>query len=271
MQAWLIGSTYALNDAVSFNGSSYISLQASNTGNEPDLQPTFWSVLAQEGATGPTGPTGATGATGPTGPTGPTGATGATGATGGTGPMGPIGLTGPIGPTGDTGPAGTTGQNSTIVTGTGILTITPTTTTFALVPGLTQTLTAPSGSVALVNYNVGMYVNSSSDNAAAAAVEFAVFIDSVQSPSTGMVLAAQTLSNCPACGNAPAWSGAMSVLTLTVGSHTIEVRAKRADKPAVPGTTWGTAVNAIVSSDGTETGANEDYIQGRMSVTFIKQ
>ena len=87
-----------------------------------------------------------------------------------------------------------------------------------------------------------------------------------------MVLAAQNgTSGCAACGNKPVWGSAMSVLTLAAGTHTIEVRTKRADKPGAPGTTWGTSANAIVSSDGTETGANEDYIQGRMSVTFIKQ
>lgn len=41
------------------------------------------------GPTGPTGPTGSTGATGPTGPTGQTGATGSTGPTGATGATGP--------------------------------------------------------------------------------------------------------------------------------------------------------------------------------------
>ena len=55
---WLAGTTYNLNDAVSFNGSSYISLQSNNTGNEPDTAPTFWSTLAQEGATGATGAAG---------------------------------------------------------------------------------------------------------------------------------------------------------------------------------------------------------------------
>jgi len=46
MGAWAVGTGYALNDAVSYNGSSYISLQNSNTGNEPDTSPTYWTLLA---------------------------------------------------------------------------------------------------------------------------------------------------------------------------------------------------------------------------------
>jgi Collagen triple helix repeat (20 copies) len=119
--------TYGVGSAVSFNGSSYISLVASNLGNQPDTNTAQWSLLAQEGATGAAGPqgpqgligfTGATGAQGPAGPTGaqgptgPTGTTGPAGATGAIGPQGPIGLTGPTGATGATGlqgPVGLTG------------------------------------------------------------------------------------------------------------------------------------------------------------------
>jgi hypothetical protein len=103
MQSWNNGAAYAVNDAVSFNGSSYIALQP-NTNLEPDLNPTAWSLLAQQGATGPTGATGATGAQGPAGATGATGAQGPTGATGPQGTVGPTGATGAIGPQG---PAGT--------------------------------------------------------------------------------------------------------------------------------------------------------------------
>ena len=42
-------ATYALGDEVSYNGSSYISLQALNTGNQPDSFPLQWSVLAAKG------------------------------------------------------------------------------------------------------------------------------------------------------------------------------------------------------------------------------
>jgi hypothetical protein len=85
--AWSITSTYAQNAAVSYNGSSYVSLVANNTGNEPDTSTSQWSVLAQQGATGPAG------AAGPQGPAGPIGPTGTTGSQGAQGPIGPAGLT----------------------------------------------------------------------------------------------------------------------------------------------------------------------------------
>lgn len=78
-------ANYGLNDAVSYQGSSYLSLAASNHGNTPGLNPAYWSVLAAQGATGAQGPagvTGATGAQGIAGPQGPPGATGAAGAAG---------------------------------------------------------------------------------------------------------------------------------------------------------------------------------------------
>ena len=72
-------TSYAKNDAVSYGGSTYISLTAGNAGNTPPLSPAQWAVLA---AQGPAGPAGAPGAMGPQGPAGPTGATGATGPAG---------------------------------------------------------------------------------------------------------------------------------------------------------------------------------------------
>ena len=61
-------TTYAQGDIVAYNSSSYVSLINSNTGNEPDTNPSDWAVLAAQGPTGDTGATGATGATGPAGP-----------------------------------------------------------------------------------------------------------------------------------------------------------------------------------------------------------
>jgi hypothetical protein len=56
--AWLAGNSYAVQDAVTFAGSTYLAT-AAQTGLEPDLYPAAWSVLAQAGSTGPSGPTGA--------------------------------------------------------------------------------------------------------------------------------------------------------------------------------------------------------------------
>lgn len=119
--AWSNATAYSTGDAVSYNGSSYISLQNANTGNNPATVSAEWSLLAQQGATGATGMIGPQGVQGvqgvqgpigpigPAGPQGATGLTGATGATGATGPVGPIGATGPQGVIGMTGATGATG------------------------------------------------------------------------------------------------------------------------------------------------------------------
>src|SRR5262249_34354823 len=54
---WSSSTGYSINDAVQYNGASYISIQAGSN-HEPDTSPTFWSLLADRGATGPTGPIG---------------------------------------------------------------------------------------------------------------------------------------------------------------------------------------------------------------------
>jgi hypothetical protein len=73
-------TNYGLHDAVSFGGSTYVSLVAGNVGNTPSLTPVEWAVLASQGVAGPAG--------GP-GPAGVPGATGATGGAGAVGPQGP--------------------------------------------------------------------------------------------------------------------------------------------------------------------------------------
>jgi hypothetical protein len=95
---------YELNDIVSFQGSSYISLVAGNVGNTPNASPGQWGVLAL-GAVGIQGPQGLVGPAGPPGLTGPQGATGAAGPMGATGPAGAQGAQGPAGAQGPQGPA----------------------------------------------------------------------------------------------------------------------------------------------------------------------
>jgi hypothetical protein len=108
-QTWSSETTYAVGDAVFYNGSSYISLMAANTDHVPDVSLSDWSLLAQQGAIGTTGPSGPAGVAGPTGATGLTGATGATGSTGSTGFPGPMGIPGNAGATGATGSQGPIG------------------------------------------------------------------------------------------------------------------------------------------------------------------
>jgi Collagen triple helix repeat (20 copies) len=86
-------ANYGLNDVVTFQGSSYISLVSANHGNTPDVSSGQWGVMAL-GAVGAQGPQGLAGATGPPGLTGPAGPTGAVGPTGAAGAVGAPGLPG---------------------------------------------------------------------------------------------------------------------------------------------------------------------------------
>jgi hypothetical protein len=80
--AWSAATAYAVNDAVSAGGSSYICIAAVTGGAGPASDPTHWSLMAQQGAQGPQGTAGATGSQGPQGATGSQGPQGTTGATG---------------------------------------------------------------------------------------------------------------------------------------------------------------------------------------------
>ncbi|MBK8817299.1 MAG: collagen-like protein [Methylococcaceae bacterium] len=106
---WSAATSYAQNDSVFFNGSSYLSLQNSNLNQLPDSNSPFWSLLAQAGATGALGATGPQGTQGETGPIGLQGPAGPQGIQGITGPTGETGATGPVGPTGATGADGVSG------------------------------------------------------------------------------------------------------------------------------------------------------------------
>jgi len=109
---WSSSTTYTQNNAIQYNGSSYVALQG-NTDVRPDTNASVWSLMAQKGDTGATGASGATGETGPRGLQGerglqgPQGLSGTNGPTGATGPQGPQGDPGPTGPQGAGGPAAT--------------------------------------------------------------------------------------------------------------------------------------------------------------------
>ena len=56
--AWASAAVYGVNDAVTFDGSTYLALVA-NANAEPDTSPQAWTVVAQAGGLGPTGASGA--------------------------------------------------------------------------------------------------------------------------------------------------------------------------------------------------------------------
>ena len=84
---------YTQNDAVTYAGSSYISLSDGNLANLPDQSPGVWSMLAAQGATGTAGAAGTAGATGAQGLQGAQGSPGAQGVAGPTGAAGAVGVT----------------------------------------------------------------------------------------------------------------------------------------------------------------------------------
>jgi polyhydroxyalkanoate synthesis regulator phasin len=66
---WDADTSYAADDAVSFNGASWFCINpVTTTGNSnPSVDTTNWALLASQGATGPQGPQGIQGVAGPSG------------------------------------------------------------------------------------------------------------------------------------------------------------------------------------------------------------
>jgi hypothetical protein len=91
--AYSSATTYAQGSAVVYQGSTYQSVSNANLNNLP-TNTTFWTLIAQAGATGVAGATGATGVIGATGATGPQGLVGAQGISGTNGAAGAIGAAG---------------------------------------------------------------------------------------------------------------------------------------------------------------------------------
>jgi hypothetical protein len=91
--AFNASASYAIDNVITYNGSTYVAIAASAGPNNPtpDTNPSAWSVMAEEGAPGAPGAAGAAGAAGSAGSQGPQGIPGASGAPGAAGPQGPAG------------------------------------------------------------------------------------------------------------------------------------------------------------------------------------
>ncbi len=72
-------TNYALHDAVTWQGSTWLSMHDVNHGNTPGVSQADWQLIAAQGATGPAGVQGIQGIAGPTGSVGPQGAIGPAG------------------------------------------------------------------------------------------------------------------------------------------------------------------------------------------------
>jgi len=188
------------------------------------------------GPQGPSGAAGAAGAQGPQGDPGPTGATGAQGPQGDPGPAGAAGATGPQGPTGATGPAGTTGQNATSVNSTALL-VNPA--VFTIVPGMTQTISVPTGSVVLASAQLAVINNTGAANTQCSG-DVAYAVDGIiQGNGYQRVLALNT-----ATANF-VWYSSSVVLPMTSGVHTIGLAAIRNGTNA---TNFGNIAGVVTTS-----------------------
>lgn len=167
------------------------------------------------------------------------------------GDPGPMGDPGGPGPMGD---PGTTGQDIREVYGTGQLTVTSATTSFTLIPGLSQTIDVPADTIVRVDTNGGLQCTAA--GAAFSVVDIALFVDGVASVQGGQrrVVAANTTTVGQMIAN---WSFGRSY-QLAPGNHTFEVRA-------ISGDTTGTAAAANVSS------ASTPLIQGVLTVSLLRR
>lgn len=184
------------------------------------------------------------GGNGPTGPTGPSGATGAAGATGSTG------LTGV---TGATGVSGTTGQDIYEVYGTSQISVGASTTSYTLIPGLTQTINIPANCKVYVSSTGGIQ-STGATSSTYSVVDVGLFVDGNATTSGGQrrIAIANTSALAQLIGN---WSLA-NTYSLSPGNHTFEVKAV--------GGIAGSS-NANVSS------GSAPQLQGVLTVMIIKQ
>jgi sulfur relay (sulfurtransferase) DsrF/TusC family protein len=183
------------------------------------------------------------------GPTGPTGATGPSGANGATGPTGSAGS---IGATGPTGISGTTGQAVTEVYGTSQLVVSSSTTTYTLIPGLTQTITVPANCKVIVNTSGGIQ-STGATSATFSVVDIGLFCDGVVSTTGGQrrIAIANTSALAQLISN---WSF-QQTYNLSASTHTFEVKA---------------ISGAVGSSNANVSSAAAPQLQGVLTVTIIK-
>jgi hypothetical protein len=246
--AWGSGDKY-IQQEVDF-GTGY---QNMGTAQLLSVPYALYAQASGSGFGGSTGATGAIGITGSTGATGTNGSGGVTGVTGAVGNTGVTGSTGSLGNTGSTGPTGTTGQNIYEVYGTGQLVVTTSTTTYTLIPGLTQTINIPANSIVHVETNGGVQ-STGATSTTFSVLDIGIFVDGVVSTSGGQrrLSIANTASLAQLIEN---WSFGRTY-TLSSGNHTFEVKA-------VSGAAGSASAN--VSS------AGAPQLQGVLTVTILKQ
>jgi hypothetical protein len=144
----------------------------------------------------------------------------------------------------------TTGQTSASVFGTAQAIAFITTTTYTLIPGLTQTITVPANARVIISTDGG--VQCSAAGVAFAAVDIGIHVDGVASPQGGQqqIIA----SNTDAVGQMISYWNMTKTYNLAAGTHTIDVRYRDSGNGA--------------TADGNVSGTNP-LIQGTLTVTIL--
>ena len=107
---WDSGTTYNVNDVVSYGGQSYLAL-SSNTNKQPSVWPAIWQVFSAAGTSGSSGTSGSNGTDGSSGSSGSNGSSGSSGSSGSNGSSGTSGATGASGSSGTSGTNGSSGTS----------------------------------------------------------------------------------------------------------------------------------------------------------------
>lgn len=143
----------------------------------------------------------------------------------------------------------TTGQTSASVFGTAQAVALITTTTYTLIPGLTQTITVPSNARVIISTDGG--VQCTVGGVAFAAVDIGIHVDGVASPQGGQqqIIA----SNTDAIGQMITYWNMTKTYNLTPGTHTIDVRYRDSGNGTADGNVSGT----------------DPLIQGTLTVTVL--
>jgi hypothetical protein len=200
----------------------------------------------EPGAQGERGPAGADGAPGEKGEKGDAGPAGGDGAPGAKGDPGADGAQGPPGPKGDKGDPGSglAADGAASVFGSAPATLSSASETFTIVPGLTQTVSVPAGSVVYVSTDGGVFSTFNFPST----VDIVLGFDGSISE-----LAADFRRLTPKGDTSPfAYWQLSQVVTPGAGSHTFSVLARLLQGPGV-----------------TVSGAGNSVLQGQLSVIVV--
>ena len=167
---WSDTTTYIINDVITYNGQSYVSIQNGNLNKQPSVQPAWWSVFSAAGSSGTSGTSGVSGSGGTSGTSGTSGSDGLVGSNGTSGTSGTSGQDGSSGTSGVDGSSGTSGVSPSLD---GVITTGSITTTQQITGSLILGNTVISGSLITNTVNKGIIkIESELHSSSSAAVPY---------------------------------------------------------------------------------------------------